>query len=52
MKVTPLVIQYEVRQLRKDTLWIFDHRLREAELLGSMGRVASPVDDTMMESFW
>jgi transposase InsO family protein len=33
------------------TSWIFDHRLREAGLLGSMGRVASSVDNTMMESF-
>jgi transposase InsO family protein len=32
--------------------WIFGHRLREAGLLGSMGRVASSVDNTMMESFW
>jgi putative transposase len=34
------------------TSWIFGHRLREARLLGSMGRVASSVDYTMMESFW
>jgi putative transposase len=34
------------------TSWIFGHRLREAGLLGSMGRVASSVDNTMMESFW
>jgi putative transposase len=32
--------------------WIFGHRLREAGLLGSMGRVASSVDNSMMESFW
>jgi putative transposase len=31
------------------TSWIFGHRLREAGLLGSMGRVASSVDNTMME---
>jgi putative transposase len=34
------------------TSWIFGHRLRESGLLGSMGRVASSVDNTMMESFW
>ena len=34
------------------TSWIFGHRLREAGLLGSMGRVASSADNTMMESFW
>jgi transposase InsO family protein len=34
------------------TSWVFGHRLRTAGLLGSMGRVASSVDNTMMESFW
>lgn len=34
------------------TSWVFGHRLRTAALLGSMGRVASSVDNTMMESFW
>jgi len=34
------------------TAWIFGHRLREAGLLGSMGRVASSVDNSMIESFW
>ncbi len=34
------------------TSWIFGHRLREAGLLGSMGRLASSVDNTMIESFW
>lgn len=34
------------------TSWIFGHRLRQAGLLGSMGRVASSVDNSMMESFW
>lgn len=34
------------------TAWIFGHRLRQAGLLGSMGRVASSVDNSMMESFW
>ncbi len=34
------------------TSWVFGHRLREAGLLGSMGRVASSVDNTMVESFW
>jgi transposase InsO family protein len=32
--------------------WVFGHRLRAAGLLGSMGRVASSVDNTMIESFW
>jgi transposase InsO family protein len=34
------------------TSWIFGHRLRAAGLLGSMGRVASSVDNSLMESFW
>jgi len=34
------------------TSWVFGHRLRGAGLLGSMGRVASSVDNTMIESFW
>lgn len=34
------------------TSWVFGHRLREAGLLGSMGRVASSVDNGMIESFW
>ena len=34
------------------TSWIFGHRLRQAGLLGSMGRVASSVDNSMTESFW
>ena len=34
------------------TAWIFGHRLRQAGLLGSIGRVASSVDNSMMESFW
>ena len=34
------------------TSWIFGHRLRQAGLLGSMGRVASSVDNTMIESFF
>jgi transposase InsO family protein len=34
------------------TSWAFGHRLRQAGLLGSMGRVASSVDNTMVESFW
>jgi putative transposase len=33
------------------TSWIFGHRLREAGLLGSMGRVASSVNNSMIESF-
>jgi len=31
--------------------WVFGHRLRTAGLLGSMGRVASSVDNCLMESF-
>ena len=31
---------------------MFGHRLRQAGLLGSMGRVASSVDNTTIESFW
>lgn len=34
------------------TSWLFGHRLREAELLGLMGRVASSQDNAAMESFW
>jgi len=34
------------------TSWLFGHRLREAGLLGSMGRVASSVDNALVESFW
>lgn len=34
------------------TSWVFGHRLRQAGLLGSMGRVASAVDNALMESFW
>lgn len=34
------------------TSWIFGHRLRQAALLGSMGRVASSVDNALTESFW
>jgi transposase InsO family protein len=34
------------------TSWVFGHRLRQAGLLGSMGWVASSVDNTMIESFW
>ena len=36
---------------RRNT-WIFGHRLREAGLLGSMGKVASSVDNALIESFW
>jgi putative transposase len=41
-----------LREPRQYTSWIFGHRLRSAGLLGFMGRVASSVDNTMMESFW
>ncbi len=34
------------------TSWVFGQRLRSAGLLGSMGRVASSVDNGMIESFW
>ena len=34
------------------TSWVFGHRLRQAGLLGSMGRVASSMDNCMIESFW
>ena len=34
------------------TSWIFGHRLRAAGLLGSMGLVASSVDNGLMESVW
>jgi putative transposase len=34
------------------TAWAFGQRLRSAGLLGSMGRVASALDNSMMESFF
>lgn len=34
------------------TSWLFGHRLRQAGLLGSMGRVTSSVDNALIESFW
>jgi putative transposase len=34
------------------TSWLFGHRLREAGLLGSMGKVASAFDNAMSESFF
>lgn len=34
------------------TSWLFGHRLHQAGLLGSMGRVASSVDNALIESFW
>jgi putative transposase len=34
------------------TSWLFGHRLREAGLLGSMGKVACAYDNSMMESFF
>jgi len=34
------------------TAWAFGQRLRSAGLLGSMGRVASALDNAMMESFF
>ena len=34
------------------TSWLFGHRLREAGLLGSMGKVACAYDNSVMESFF
>lgn len=34
------------------TSWVFGHRLPAAGLLGSMGRVATSLANTMIESFW
>lgn len=34
------------------TSWLFGTRLRQAGLMGSMGRVASAYDNALMESFW
>lgn len=34
------------------TSWLFGHRLRQAGLFGSMGRVASRVDIALIASFW
>nr|WP_141134791.1 IS3 family transposase [Haloechinothrix alba] len=34
------------------TSWAFGKRLRDAELLGSMGTVGDCYDNSMMESFW
>lgn len=34
------------------TSWIFGHRVHDAGLLGSMGRVAFSVDNPMIKSFW
>jgi putative transposase len=34
-----------------NTSWVFSHRLRQAGLLGSIGWVASSVDNSMIESF-
>ena len=34
------------------TSWLFGNRLREAGLLGSMGKVACAYDNALMESFW
>lgn len=36
----------------KHTSWLFEHRLRQAGLLGSMGRIAASVDSALIESFW
>ena len=34
------------------TSWLFGHRLREAGLLGSMGKVACAYDNSLVESFF
>jgi len=34
------------------TSWLFGVRLRQAGLMGSMGKVASAYDNALMESFW
>lgn len=34
------------------TSWVFGHNLRKSGLLGSMGKVASSVDNALIESFW
>jgi putative transposase len=34
------------------TSWLFGNRLREAGLLGSMGKIASAYDNSLMESFF
>ena len=39
-------------ELEQYTAWAFGQRLRAAGLLGSMGRVASALDNSMMESFF
>ena len=36
----------------QDTSWAFGHRLREAGLLGSMGRVGTAWDNALVESFF
>lgn len=36
----------------QNTSWLFGHRPRQAGLLGSMGRVASSLDNALIESFW
>lgn len=39
-------------ELSQYTSWLFGHRLREAGLLGSMGKVACAYDNSLMESFF
>lgn len=34
------------------TSWLFGQRLRDAGLMGSMGKVACAYDNSLMESFW
>jgi putative transposase len=39
-------------ELARYTSWLLGHRLREAGLLGSMGKVACAYDNALIESFW
>jgi putative transposase len=39
-------------RLAQFTSWLFGARLREAGLMGSMGKVASAYDNALMESFF
>ena len=36
----------------QDTSWLFGHRLREAGLLGLMGKVGCAYDSSVMQSFF
>jgi putative transposase len=45
-----IVIHHSVRGSRSTSLRVTEHR-RLSDLVGSMGRVGSPADDAMMETF-